>query len=495
MTVVTLKPNGVSSTYGTPTNVGGANAAASLADTSDATYVEFNDSEGYNLALEDISWPTGAAFKAIALKLRLASPTGGSVALGSELTGLANVGNVWPINWTAPTSISQPALPYAETAAAINATTLRLSGSYGYPLLRIYTAAIDVTYVIKPVVTVSAPTGTVTTTNLPTVSWTSVLDSDGGVATNYGIKVFSQAQYSAGGFNPASSTPTWSTEGTGAPASAQVAVPLADGTYRAYVRVGQTHYGNPHWSDWAYSQFVMQVQLPPVPTFSATAQNFQGRTALTVTNGAGTPSTDRLELQRSDDGGTTWVTVRTTTVGGVLSPAPTATTVYDYEAPSKSVTYRARALHNYSGVWAASAWATSTVTIDPDSWWIKHPHRPALNLPVIVRALDVVAKAGRNGIFQPLGSSAAVVISDTRGPASGTVTLRLDSLEDQAALDALLDTTDTLLLQSPAGEGGPGYVRLGNHERARIVSNLASAKRTFDTLEFVAVDKPDGTLA
>jgi hypothetical protein len=110
-------------------------------------------------------------------------------------------------------------------------------------------------------------------------------------------------------------------------------------------------------------------------------------------------------------------------------------------------------------------------------------------MKVLVRSFPAVERAGRVGIFHPLGSPEAVGISDTRGPVTGTITLRLDSLEEQARLDALLDTADTLMLVAPLDQGAPGFIRVGDHTRTRIVDR-ASAVRTFDSLQFTVVAAP-----
>jgi hypothetical protein len=95
-------------------------------------------------------------------------------------------------------------------------------------------------------------------------------------------------------------------------------------------------------------------------------------------------------------------------------------------------------------------------------------------------------------VFQPLGSSSAVVVSDTRGSAAGTVVLRSLTETAQDDLDDILDETATLLLQSPAGQGGPDYVHVLDHERARIVEGLADASRVWEALQFVVIDSPPG---
>ncbi len=169
-------------------------------------------------------------------------------------------------------------------------------------------------------------------------------------------------------------------------------------------------------------------------------------------------------------------------------------TVYDYEVGNgESVRYRARSLHDYNGEFAASSWVGAGVdsSWSSSSWWLKHPHQPDLNVAVTVSSQPSITRASRAGVFQPLGATYAVVVSDTRGPKTGGVTLRALTEAEQDAIDALLDTDDVLLLQSPAGGGGPGYVKFLSHTRARIV-DWHDATRSWEQLEFVVVPVPPG---
>src|SRR5262249_20103491 len=124
-----------------------------------------------------------------------------------------------------------------------------------------------------------------------------------------------------------------------------------------------------------------------------------------------------------------------------IRPADASVVAYDYEAPiGVAMQYRARALHDYTGVFAASAWATATATWDSDDWWLKCPERPALNSVVTVHSLPSYQRPARQGVFQALGRSDLIVVSDTRGPARGTMQLWIDSQAEQDAIDELLDS-------------------------------------------------------
>ena len=96
----------------------------------------------------------------------------------------------------------------------------------------------EVTYVEKPVVSGVAPDGTISDTNQPVILWGTTLDADGGPQHAARIKIFTAAQYGAGGFDPALSAPTIdSGDIFGTADSWTVSQILPDGTYRAYVSI------------------------------------------------------------------------------------------------------------------------------------------------------------------------------------------------------------------------------------------------------------------
>lgn len=508
MSVTTLRPNGTPDATGI-TNVGGAASTyAATSDDSDSTYVRLDNPGSYVVfALENPpSFPAGSLVKWAICRVRL-EPTGApsalvSVQIGTD-SGAAYAAAGHQISWTAPTTISSaiaatqfiPALP--STLDDLVITLLEPTNSPIGSQVRIYEVYLDITYVEPPEVTVTGPASPVQTTNLPTITWDTTVDSDGGHANAWEARLFTDAQYGAGGFDPATSTATLESSvlvaGRPATTSWTVPEPLPDDTYRAYVRIAQPVNSTQLWSDWEYVEFTVDVLLPAAPTLVATADDANGRVELDVTGNSGDATTEAIELQRSIDGGATWEPVRLDTdTDGIVTG--TSATVYDYEAPNGTeVDYRARALHDYSGEWAASAWAEDAATWFGTDWWLKHPNQQSLNMTVTVRAFEPVERAGRQGVFQPVGATAAIVVSDTRSPASGTVTLRTDTASERDGLDALLDTVGTLLLQAPPSHGEPDrYIRVTGSQRARV-SGRATMGYRFDTLTWVEVAKPDGT--
>lgn len=490
MTIVTLRPT--STIVVSMTEVGGS-AHAVLADDNDATYTEAA-APGHNVYVQmtDPSLPAGAVARYVTVRVRQGSSLGiqhvvelrdasGTVLLQQAFNGQGSIATF-------------STFPFIRPFTATELNGLQWGDFVTDAGARVYAAYIDVVYVVVPTVSVVSPTGTITDTNRPTVVWSRSLDEDGGGQIYYELRVFTAAQYSIGGFDPATSPATYASGQVASRAtSARVGATLADGAYRSYVRIAQSVNGTPHWSAWDNEPFTLDVLRPGVPTMALTAQSSAGRIKIDLSDNAGETTTDGFELERSVDGGVNWVAVRTEgdELGRVLG---TAATVYDYEAPNGTTTaYRARALHDYSGSFAESAWSASSST----AWssrqeWLKHPNRPALNLPVEIFSYPDANRAARQGLPQPLGAALPVPISDTRGGATGTIVLQCYSLAEQTALDALLDLTATLLLQCPADAEKPDrYVRIGDQASVRVVDKSFVAV-THETLAWVLVATPLG---
>ena len=101
------------------------------------------------------------------------------------------------------------------------------------------------------------------------MTWANTLDSDGGPQTKARVKVFSEAQFNAGGFDPATSTATYDSGVLSQATTSHVGSSLLDGTYRAYPVVAQTVNGADHYSDWG-SYALFYVRTNPKVSFGRT---------------------------------------------------------------------------------------------------------------------------------------------------------------------------------------------------------------------------------
>lgn len=144
-----------------------------------------------------------------------------------------------------------------------------------------YASDYTVTAGTAPVVAVTAPTGTYTIGTRPTVTW-SYSDAENDPQQSYQVKVFNTTQFSAGGFDPSSST----AEFTGPVVNSttdraytltqdlNVGVP-----YRAYVQVSQV---NGQTSIWMFAAFTVSLDLPAPPALTGVFDTTLNRSVLTV---------------------------------------------------------------------------------------------------------------------------------------------------------------------------------------------------------------------
>jgi hypothetical protein len=171
----------------------------------------------------------------------------------------------------------------------------------------LYALYIDVETAPRPTVTVTAPTGTITDTSFPSVTWTPVF-SDGSPQSAYEIKIFDAATYGGGTFSPDTSTPII---GTGIITSTNNGQTLEGDlanstTYRAYVRVASLINGDNYFSAWAFSQFDLSINSPAIPTVSAFYDSETSSVIITIF-GRTNAMTENMSSLETDTTG--WVAV------------------------------------------------------------------------------------------------------------------------------------------------------------------------------------------
>jgi hypothetical protein len=167
----------------------------------------------------------------------------------------------------------------------------------------LYELYVDVITTAQPSVTVTSPSGTVTDTTFPSVTWT-YADTDGDPQNAYQIKVFDSTTYGGGSFSPDTSTPAVETGIVTSSNDGQtLEADLADGTtYRAYVRVAQLLNGSNYFSDWAYSQFTIDVDAPATPLITAFYEPNDGAVIVTVFGRTNALSPNQASLETNTTG-------------------------------------------------------------------------------------------------------------------------------------------------------------------------------------------------
>lgn len=283
-TLADLRPNGGLYSISWFTTAGGAvDPPTDWSDNDDATWWEQQTYGGNaDLALGDLALPALAVVKSLTVKVRASDPnnTGGAVfatALRTASAGQQATGNT-PIldstirTYTLGTLTSLNGKPL--TGALVNALHLVIaaydSSAPATQHHRIYEVYVTVAYNQAPTATVTGPSGTIVNTSTPTIELT-YADAEGDPMERVRYKVFSAAQYGAGGFDPQTSAAAWSSgELLTSDTELDVGVPLDNGTtYKAYAKVADAGSGG-RYGDWDDGPaFTMAVDPPNVPVVIA----------------------------------------------------------------------------------------------------------------------------------------------------------------------------------------------------------------------------------
>lgn len=502
MTTQRIYPNATISATGTL--VGGATAHAVLSDSNVTTYLQLdNDSSGARVRLGTFTLGAGEIVVAARATLNFITPSQASGAVNLWLQGSAGVSSNYTTISATTTDTSQllvvtPDALRAFTQAEIDDLCVQIlpqlgTGAYPWRAREVY---VDVTVASPPTCSVTSPTGTIGTST-PTVTWTYAKGSDGGVQSKAQVKIFTAAQFGAGGFNPETSSPTYDSGVlTGTAVTHTLMDRLTSGvTYRAYVKVAHTINGQDAYSAWQYSQFTTSFSPAQITSVTLSPNNSTGAITVTVNRNTGTAAWETIEVMRSDDGGMTYVPVRGAT--GVGSTNTWMTTwgansavVVDYEAPNGvTVQYIARASRVVSGEVVTGSWTTSSTTLwSSTSTFIKDPLNPAKNATFRFHAMPTRGRRVPIGVNDVIGRSDPVVIVDARKSAAGTFVVHTSSAAAAAQLDALAESA-TWLIHAPQAHSTPTYVAPGDIFEVRPVRNAGIVHRYWE-VNYVGVARP-----
>jgi hypothetical protein len=186
------------------------------------------------------------------------------------------------------------------------------------------------TSLAAPTLSVTAPTGTDTTSSDPTVSWTETLPG-GAAQIGYEVIVESGAYSTV----PGSGTQAWD---SGVVSSSSLSTTIgvllnSPLTYRVFVQITET---GGITSAWEYTTFNLAVTAPVAPTFTATpgVDGVTGAPLVTLSvtsaNSGWSAGALTFDLTFSDDG-VNWYPVRNSTAVPIGNTA--TVTVIDYEGP------------------------------------------------------------------------------------------------------------------------------------------------------------------
>ena len=472
MAITTLRPN-ASAGASNYTVTSAANIHSALNDDSDTTFIKRTSTTITSSAQTyygTVSITSSTLVKRVRLRTRVVTPTSTSrvtFTLSTVVAGITKWGSAYQrkgvyalSTYTGPWFTSPPG-GGTWTQAAIDGIGVQITDYAAASADRatIYEMYIDVDISTKPTTAVSSPTGTVTTTSRPQVTWT-YSDVDGEPQTYYQLRVFTSAQYGAAGFNVETTTPFWdSGELAGDVTTSSIAALLVDGTYRVYVRTAKTVSASPYWSDWVYSQFSVDVTPPTAPTLTLNHIAGEGRVTISALGAAPTGfDAQTFELERSTDQ-TNWVMVRG---GEALLPDNTGLiSTSDYEAPRGGlVYYRSRAVGVIGSDVFVSAWGTTaSVSVTNDGkWWFKPIDDPQIsvsNVRVTPGFSENIVEAV--GVFRPFGRTAALVITGGVQGVDGSYGIAAVGSSEWGDLQAILAYTGVIYVETPLGTSK--YVR------------------------------------
>ncbi len=327
---------------------------------------------------------------------------------------------------------------------------------------------------VDPTVTVTAPTGTVTTTQLPVVTWLPST-APGTVQNSYRVVTYSATQYGAGGFTPGHGP---SYDDSGVIASSANSYTLANylddsTTYRSYVQIVEAP-GN-QASAWAYTGYTISTTSPVQPTIDAVYET--------------DPSTGcpriKITVQGLDTGGfvgtTSAVVLRSDGlyVRGASytnqTPVPAVgqtVVIYDYEAtPGTAYTYTAWIT---SGVFESPASDASSSATVPEGlgFWELDPLNPAsaVNAQPIMWNLQSYEQSSAHQVLQQ--TTVNVVASAMQIPDMMS-TFKTFSAAIYAKLYTLVRAQKTAFISDPFGFGyyfrlapAPGGMSAGTGNKA-----------------------------
>lgn len=498
MAVTTVRPNATASGSSSFTISGGSGSLhAATNDDSDSTFWSKSSSvTGQASALLDFgttSITSSQRVKRVRIRSRVRTPdtTGkiniylgsrienqnyfhSALAVRGEYTTITTFVGPWFTSAPDGTDWSQ------ESIDGLRAKVTEYNDSTA--VARVYELYIDVDVAAQPTTSVSAPTGTITTTTAPDVTW-SFSDTDGETQSFYQIKVFTDAQYGAGGFSANTSTATYdsgqvaSTDNT-----AVVGQLLLSDTYRAYVRTAKTINGQPFYSDYAYSQFTINVTPPPVPTLAASWDATNGKASFTITGGNPVGfSSQVFEVLRSDDSGTTYSYV--TNGQDIVPNASYVGTAVDYEAPRGLVAYyKARSIGTTAGgeEMPSDFSTVQQVLVSNDgTWWFKALTDSTLNQGSVrvLAQLDTTIEEP-NTIFRPLGATRPIVVAGPLQGEDGIYQIKTITEEEWDDIYPVITHQGSILVQDP----------FGNQKYIRITSRTWSAESKNDGIIYRDID-------
>lgn len=276
-----------------------------------------------------------------------------------------------------------------------------------------------------------------------------------------------------------------------------VPVSLANGTYKIYARATRyrdANYGftvqSEQVSAWSTAATLTMSVTPPVaPTLTTSVNQTTDVVTVNVTPVAsGTYTSPVFTLERSNDSGATWSSVRTgINVSGTFG---SATPILDYEAvQGTAVQYRARVTATTGGFTYTGPYSTvATATVNLGTWNLKCPETPSLNLSdawVLGHPEETISEDV--GVFRPLDRRLPVIVAGTLTGWDSAITVHAPDAATWLKLEALIESQKVLYLESPFGWAK--YVRIMPGAKAVMLGTTTAPRREV-AFAYVETDAP-----
>ena len=366
----------------------------------------------------------------------------------------------------------------------------------------------------NPTVTVTAPTGTITTSD-PIVKWATT-PARGAMQTGYRMVIYTAAQYGAVGFTPGSGPSVYDTALQGSSYTntidlSTIPIYLVDSTsYRAYVQVTET---GGQSSAWSYSAFATSYTAPTTPSIAVVQTSYPATGApcfeIVVIGGSTYPGQQSaIVLRTGSDGSSVYVRGASPANPAALPSVGETAVIYDLECVPNNVQYTYSAqvlaiLGANNAVISASASAAAVILnmTTGSPWWFINPsdYSMATNAQPISWEPQVTEQSTAHLVT---GQATPNVVANVMGGTDGQATLETFDPLTYANLETILQSQATIWVSSPFGLSDSGYVRFGPQtgglstgsgnkvkDSSLQASTLANMNRTTD-VTFVAQMRP-----
>lgn len=270
------------------------------------------------------------------------------------------------------------------------------------------------------------------------------------LANVFTMKVFSEAQYLAGGFDPETSVSVTSETVRYLDDSIEwtTPIPMPNGvTYRLYAKGQSWLYGDE--SPWGNAQFTMDLTPPATPiSGSATTDFANASVAIQWSKASGQSSFEPIYwiVNKSCDGGQTWDDVLGSISGSGTGPF---LIVDEDPCPGVESTYRIYAASDYLGAQVLSDPLEILITPELHHVWLKRFSPTDSNMKLNVQGNWMSITSNRSDqTFVPLGSDLPKIVSSTTSFETLSIDFFVVTQDDMDKAIDLLDSGDTLILIS-----------------------------------------------